>query len=49
MTYIMLFGYMILGFLVSGIFAGEFKYRADSILFSTKLGRSRVPWVKVLA
>ena len=49
MTYIMLFGYMILGFLVSGIFAGEFKYRADSVLFSTKLGRSRAPWVKILA
>ena len=28
MTYIMLFGYMILGFLISGIFAVEFKCRA---------------------
>ena len=49
MTYIMLFGYIILGFLISGIFSGEFKYRADSILFSTKLGRSRAPSVKILA
>lgn len=49
MTYIMLFGYMILGFLISGICAGEFKYRADSILFSTKLGRTRAVSAKIYA
>lgn len=32
---------LILGFLVSGIFSNEFQLNADSIFFSTKLGRNK--------
>ena len=32
---------LIIGFLVSGIFSGEFQTKADAIFFSTKLGRNR--------
>lgn len=49
MAHMMLFVFMILGFLISGIFAGEFKYRADSILLSTKLGRTRAVSAKIYA
>lgn len=32
---------LVIGFLVSGIFSDEFQAKADSIFFSTRLGRSR--------
>lgn len=32
---------LVIGFLVSGIFSDEFQTRADSVFFSTKLGRTR--------
>lgn len=32
---------LVIGFLVSGIFSDEFQLKADSIFFSTKLGRSK--------
>ena len=38
-TIIMLI-FMILGYLVAGIFANEFKWRSDSIYFSTMLGKN---------
>lgn len=38
---------VIIGFLVSGIFSGEFRFRADSIFFSSKLGRSRAVFTKI--
>lgn len=38
---------VIIGFLVSGIFSGEFRFRADSIFFSSKLGRSRAVFAKI--
>lgn len=40
---------MILGYLVAGIFANEFKWRADSIYFSTMLGRTVNTKEKILA
>ena len=36
-----------LGYLVAGIFAGEFQQRTDAVLFSSKLGRSRAVRAKV--
>ncbi len=38
---------LVLGYLVAGIFAGEFQQRADAVLFSSKLGRSRAVRAKV--
>ncbi len=46
---VMILTALILGYLVAGIFANEFKWRADSIYFSSSLGRSRSTWAKVLA
>ncbi len=40
---------MILGFLVAGIFASEFKWKADSVYFSAMLGRTRNTRAKILA
>ncbi len=40
---------MILGYLVAGIFANEFKWKADAIYFSTALGRTAATRDKVKA
>ncbi len=40
---------MILGYLVAGIFANEFKWKADSVYFSTMLGRTRNTSAKIQA
>ncbi len=47
-TIIMLMS-MILGYLVSGIFANEFRWKADSIYFSAPLGRNAATWAKIQA
>lgn len=38
-----------IGFLVSGIFSDEFKYHAESIFFSTQLGRNKAVLSKIKA
>ena len=38
---------LVIGFLVSGIFSDEFQIKADSIFFSSKLGRSKAVVSKV--
>lgn len=38
---IIMFMVLVLGFLVSGIFSNEFQLKADSIFFSTKMGRNK--------
>ena len=38
---------IVCGFLVAGIFSGEFQLRADSIFFSSKLGRGRAIVTKI--
>lgn len=38
---------LITGFLVSGIFSNEFQLKADSIFFSTKLGRTKAVAAKI--
>ena len=40
---------LVIGFLVSGIFSDEFQIKADSIFFSSKLGRSKAVVSKVSA
>lgn len=40
---------LILGYLCAGIFANEFRWKSDSIFFSTVLGRNRAVWAKVKA
>ncbi len=40
---------LVLGFLVSGIFSGEFQWKADSIFFSAKYGRDRGTLAKIAA
>lgn len=40
---------VMIGFLVAGIFSDEFKFKADSIFFSTKLGRNKAIWSKIKA
>ncbi len=40
---------LIMGFLVSGIFSSEFQLKADSIFFSTRLGRNRGTVAKIKA
>ena len=38
---------IVLGFLVSGIFSDEFQYKADSIFFSSRLGRNKAVLAKI--
>lgn len=40
---------LIIGFLASGIFADEFRMKAESVFFSTKYGRSKAIQNKILA
>lgn len=40
---------LILGFLSSGIFAGEYRWKADSVYFSARHGRDRAVWAKIKA
>lgn len=40
---------LVIGFLVSGIFSDEFQLKADSIFFSTKLGRGKAVRSKISA
>lgn len=47
--YIILYGSILSVFLVSGIFANEFRWRADSVYFSTEQGRKRGTCAKIAA
>ena len=47
--YIPALGVLILGFLLAGIFSNEFKWKADSIYFSTLLGRNKAISAKIKA
>ena len=38
---------LILGFLSSGIFAGEYRWKADPVFFSAKHGRDKAVWAKI--
>ena len=47
--YIMLLGTLILGYLVSGIFANEFKWKSDAVYFTTNYGRNKAIAAKIKA
>ena len=46
---LMIITIVIIGFLISGIFSDEFQLKADSIFFSTKLGRNSAVGAKIKA
>jgi len=46
---LILFGSLVLGFLVAGIFSNEFKWKADAVFFSSCYGRSKATVSKILA
>ena len=48
-VYIPSLGILIIGFLLSGMFANEFKWKADSIYFSTLHGRTKATCAKIKA
>lgn len=45
--FVIMMAALILGFLSSGIFAGEYRWRADPVFFSAKHGRDRAVWAKI--
>lgn len=47
--YIPALGILILGFLLAGIFSNEFKWKADSVYFSSLLGRNKGTAAKIQA
>ena len=47
--FIPMLGILILGFALSGIFSGEFKWKADAIYFSTTYGRTKGTSAKIKA
>lgn len=49
LTYIMLMGILILGYLVSGIFSNEFRWKADAVYFSARYGRDKATSAKLRA
>lgn len=49
LTFIMLLGTLILGYLVSGIFSNEFKWKTDAVYFTTYHGRGRAVAAKIKA
>lgn len=49
LSYIMLLGTLIMGYLVSGIFSNEFKWKADAVYFTTCYGRNKAVAAKIKA
>lgn len=49
LTYIMLMGTLILGYLVSGIFSSEFRWKTDAVYFSSRYGRDKATLAKIKA
>ena len=45
----MLLGTLVLGYLVSGIFSNEFKWKSDAVFFTTYHGRSKAVSAKIKA
>ncbi len=46
---LILYGSLVLGFLVAGIFADEFRWKADAVFFSSCFGRNRATASKIQA
>ena len=49
LSFIMLLGTLVLGYLVSGIFSNEFKWKSDAVFFTTYHGRSKAVSAKIKA
>ena len=49
LTFIMLLGTLVMGYMVSGIFSNEFKWKSDAVFFTTYHGRSRAVSAKIKA
>lgn len=49
LSYVMLLGTLILGYLVSGIFSNEFKWKTDAVYFTTYYGRNKAVSAKIKA
>ena len=49
LTFIMLLGTLVMGYLVSGIFSNEFKWKSDAVYFTTYHGRSKAVSAKIKA
>lgn len=47
--YIVLIGVLVMGYLVAGIFPNEFKWRSDSVYFTTVYGRNKAIVAKIKA
>ena len=47
--YTILYGTILIAFLISGVFANEFRWKADSVYFSTELGRKEGSAAKLTA
>lgn len=47
--YVILYGTILMAFLISGVFANESRWKADSIFFSTELGRKKGTAAKLAA
>ena len=49
LTFIMLLGTLVMGYLVSGIFSNEFKWKTDAVFYTTCHGRGRAVSAKIKA
>lgn len=49
LTFIMLLGTLVMGYLVSGIFSNEFKWKSDAVYFTTYHGRGKAVSAKIKA
>lgn len=47
--FVIMMAALILGYLCAGIFAGEYRWKADSVYFSARHGRDRAVWAKIKA
>ena len=47
--FVIMMAALILGYLCAGIFAGEYRWKADAVFFSAKLGRNMAVWAKIQA
>lgn len=47
--FVIMMAALILGYLCAGIFAGEYRWKADAVYFSARHGRDRAVWAKIKA
>lgn len=47
--FVIMMAALILGYLCAGIFAGEYRWKADAVFFSARHGRDKAVWAKIQA